>query len=122
MFDWNEFNRMMDEMFSPFGGNHGWDKKTYSSPDGSISYTFMTNKGFNKLNDKNDIELLKTKLEEAVELQDFEEAVKLRDKIKSLEQNYEEIKKLTKELNENIESQNFEKCIELRNQINELKK
>jgi hypothetical protein len=46
MFDWREFNRMMDEMFNSSFNDTGWNKKSYKSPDGKMSYTFMS-KGFN---------------------------------------------------------------------------
>ena len=90
MFNWREFDRMMDEMFNTPMSNRGWDKKTYRSPDGSISYTYMT-RGINNEPKNDELELLKHKLEVAIEKQEFEEAVELRDKIKSLEENKEKI-------------------------------
>ena len=56
-----------------------------------------------------------------IENQEFELAVELRDRIKNLEQNQEEIKKLNDELKSHIQNQDFEKCIEVRNKINSLK-
>ena len=81
MINWREFDRMIDEMFSFPISNRGWDKKTFKSPDGSISYTYMS-RGFGSEPKNDDLELLKHKLEVAIEKQEFEEAVKLRDEIK----------------------------------------
>jgi protein-arginine kinase activator protein McsA len=45
----------------------------------------------------------------------------LRDKIKSLETNQDEINKLEEELKSCIEKQDFEKAIEIRDQLQKLK-
>jgi excinuclease UvrABC helicase subunit UvrB len=119
MFNWREFDRMMDEMFNTPMSNRGWDKKTYRSPDGSISYTYMT-RGINNEHKNNELELLKHKLEVAIEKQEFEEAVELRDKIKSLEKNKEKISELQSKLDECVKKQEFEKAIEYRNKIKAL--
>jgi len=111
----NDLFRMDDLMFTD-----KWEKKTYKSDDGVISFTYITNKS-EKLNQDDELYLLKQRLQMAVDEQRFEEAVELRDKIKSLEQNKEKISELKKELDECIESQNFEKAIELRDKINSLK-
>jgi excinuclease UvrABC helicase subunit UvrB len=111
----NDLFRMDDLMFTD-----KWEKKTYKSDDGVISFTYITNKS-EKLNQDDELYLLKQRLQMAVEEQRFEEAVELRDKIKSLEKNKEKISELKKELDECIESQNFEKAIELRDKINSLK-
>lgn len=111
----NDLFRMDDLMFTD-----KWEKKTYKSDDGVISFTYITNKS-EKLNQDDELYLLKQRLQMAVEEQKFEEAVELRDKIKSLEQKKEKISELKKELDECIESQNFEKAIELRDKINSLK-
>jgi len=97
-----------------------FEKKTYKSEDGSITFTYITNtKG--DLNKSDELYLLKQKLEMAVEKQNFEEAVELRDKIKNLEENKEKISELNKELEDCIKIQDFEKAIELRDRINTLK-
>ena len=57
----------------------------------------------------------------AVESQNFEYAVELRDKIKTLKNVVDEIKGLESQLKKAINDQNFELCIELRNKLNELK-
>jgi protein-arginine kinase activator protein McsA len=124
MFNWNEFDKLFDEMFSSLKpmsfDDKGWSRKTYKSPDGLYSYTYLS-----KINKKetqtDEIELLKQKLEIAVEEQKFEEAVELRDKINSLEKNKEKISELQEKLNECIKNQNFEKAIEYRDKIMALK-
>ena len=125
MLNWNEFDRMIDEMFSSFNrkpsfDDKGWTRKTYKSPDSGFYYTYLskTNK---KENQTDEIELLKEKLEIAIEEQKFEEAVELRDKISSLEINKEKILELKEKLNECIKNQNFEKAIEYRDKITNLK-
>jgi protein-arginine kinase activator protein McsA len=64
---------------------------------------------------------LKEKLNLAIEDQNFEEAVELRDKIKSLEVNKKKISELQAKLDESIKNQDFEKSIEYRDQIKSLK-
>ena len=125
MLNWNEFDRMIDEMFSSFNrkpsfDDKGWTRKTYKSTDSGFYYTYLskTNK---KENQTDEIELLKEKLEIAIEEQKFEEAVELRDKISSLEKNKEKILELKEKLNECIKNQNFEKAIEYRDKITNLK-
>ncbi len=119
---YNYFNRMINELFKmdDLMSTNGWEKKTYKSDDGMISFTYMTNKP-SKLDKKDELYLLKQELENAVEEQRFEEAVKLRDKIKNVEKNKNELEKLNKELNECIKSQNFERAIEVRDEIKKLK-
>lgn len=124
MFNWNEFDKIFDEMFSSLRpisfDDKSWTKKTYKSPDGLYSYTYLS-----KINKKeapvDEINLLKQKLEIAVEEQKFEEAVELRDKINSLEKNKEKISELEEKLDECIKNQNFEKAIEYRDKIMALK-
>ena len=118
------FDKLFNELFNSenpfFNGLNNFEKRTYKSEDGSISFTYITNvKG--DLNKSDEVDLLKQRLEIAVEEQNFEEAVELRDKIKNLEQNKEKISELNKELDECIKNQNFEKAIELRDKINSLK-
>jgi protein-arginine kinase activator protein McsA len=119
------FDRIFNELFNsenPFfnGLNNNFEKRTYKSEDGSITFTYITNvKG--DLNKSDELYLLKQKLDLAVEEQNFEEAVELRDKIKNLEENKEKISGLKKELDECIKTQNFERAIELRDELNSLK-
>lgn len=117
------FDRFFNEFFNSdpfFRDINNFEKKTYKSEDGSITFTYITNvKG--DLNKSDELTLLKQKLDMAVEEQKFEEAVELRDKIKNLEENKEKISGLKKELDECIKTQNFERAIELRDKINSLK-
>jgi protein-arginine kinase activator protein McsA len=71
---------------------------------------------------KTDLDKLKLQLEVAIENEDFEKAVELRDKIKTLETSRKEIEVLELELKKSIEEQNFEKSIKLRDKIKSLKK
>jgi 16S rRNA G966 N2-methylase RsmD len=88
-----------------------------------VEYNEVDNTKFviGDLNKSDELEILKQKLEMAVEKQNFEEAVELRDKIKNLEENKEKISELNKELEDCIKIQDFEKAIELRDRINTLK-
>jgi protein-arginine kinase activator protein McsA len=122
MFNRN-FERLINEFFNSdpfFGRNDNWEKRNYKSDDGNISFTYITNKK-GDLEKNDELYLLKQKLEMAVEEQDFEQAVELRDKIKNLEENKEKISELNKELEECIKIQNFEKAIEVRDKLNSLK-
>jgi protein-arginine kinase activator protein McsA len=113
-----KINKNLEEGSDEFGD---WVKETYKSEDGSIYITNFirtgsdTNRKSDKLND------LRYKLELAIESENFEEAVKLRDEIKSYESNKEKIEKLELELKKSIESQNFEKAIQLRDELKTMK-
>ena len=56
----------------------------------------------------------------AIESENFEDAVKLRDQIKKFETNREQVEKLQLELKKSISQQNFERCIELREELKKL--
>jgi protein-arginine kinase activator protein McsA len=118
------FDKLFNELFNSenpfFGGLNNLEKKTYKSEDGSITFTYITNVKGN-LNKSDELDLLKQRLEMAVEEQNFEDAVELRDKIKNLEQNKEKISELNKELEDCIKTQDFERAIEVRDKINSLK-
>jgi len=135
--------QMMDEINEMFGdfdpnfrsslehktetGTHegmDWEKETFSSPDGRITYIVTTSSmGSPKKQRKNgsSLESLKQQLDKAVEKEDFHLAIYLRDKIKNFERDQEEIKKVEDELKECIEKQDFEKAIELRDQLRKMK-
>ena len=115
------FEKLFNELWSsdPFFNGDNWERKNYKSEDGSISFTYITNKR-GGLNKQDEISLLKQKLDIAVDEQNFEEAVELRDKIKNLEKNKVKLDKLKKELDECVKVQNFEKAIEIRDQIKSL--
>lgn len=120
MFNFRDFDKLFNEMFSERMGfnldSKNWTKKTYKSPDGSFSYTYMTPKV-----DSDELYELKEKLDLAIEDQNFEEAVELRDKIKKLEENKEKISELQSKLDESIKTQDFEKSIFYRDEIKKLK-
>lgn len=126
-----DFDSMFSQFESMFGGmpNNSesesgtdelgdWTKETYTSPDGRI---FITNFVRNGSSNKSGVDSLKKRLQLAIEEENFEEAVKLRDQIKNYESNQDSINKLELELKKSIEEQNFEKSIEIRDQIKKLK-
>ena len=61
-------------------------------------------------------------MEYAVEQQEFEKAVEIRDRIKMIEQNKGKVEELQAKMKESIEKQDFESAIEIRDQINKLNK
>lgn len=108
--------------------NGDWEKQTFKSPDGSITY-IVTTSSFDlpKRNyqrnapEKGSLESLKKQLDVAVKNEDFHLAIYLRDKIKNYEKDQEEIKTIENELKECIEKQEFERAIELRDQLRKIK-
>jgi protein-arginine kinase activator protein McsA len=112
------FNQILTKSFLLNPNN--FEKKTYLSEDGSMSFTYITTKG-SRQNESDELSRLKQKLDLAVEEQKFEDAVVLRDKIKNLEENVEIINELNNELNNCIKTQDFERAIEIRDKINTLK-
>lgn len=101
--------------------NGNWTKQSFVSDDGTMSITsfIRTGQGLNR-KDNDKLSSLKEKLEIAVDKQDFETAVNLRDEIKKLEKNKDEIKKLRLELDNLIEKQEFEKAIDVRDKLKKL--
>ena len=123
-----KYQNLMKEINNKLS-NNDWTKETFESPDGSYRYT-----SFVKVVDLSDFynqdvddkkmskeEYLTYKLQQAVENEDFEEAIKLRDQISNLKTNQEEIEKLELDLKEAIKSQDFEKAIKLRDELKKLK-
>lgn len=119
---WSDLFRTFDEMFEQFDSTNGeWKTKTKVSEDGTTMittyyYGAKDNKEFGS-----GVEGLKHQLEVAIENEEFEKAVELRDKIKNLESNQKEIEKLELELKQSIKDQNFEKSIEIRDQLKKLR-
>lgn len=112
---------------SGFDENGEWTKTTYTNSDGTTriitikkNYGNDDSKKQSKIS-SNDLKFLEKELSRAIESQDFEYAVELRDKIKTLKNVVDEIKSLESQLKKAINEQNFELCIELRNKLNELK-
>jgi excinuclease UvrABC helicase subunit UvrB len=126
-FNFDDLMARYEKMMKEFN-NLDWKTNSYESPDGNYKYTsyvkvFDLSDIFdeNKSKEMSKSEYLNIKLERAIEMEDFEEAVKLRDQIKNLETNQEEIQKLELELKESIKEQNFEKSIEIRDQLRKLR-
>lgn len=126
-FNFDDLMARYEKMMKEFN-NLDWKTNSFESPDGNYKYTsyvkvFDLSDIFdeNKSKEMSKSEYLNIKLERAIEMEDFEEAVKLRDQIKNLETNQEEIQKLELELKESIKEQNFEKSIEIRDQLRKLK-
>ena len=123
------YNKMMEDFDNNISSlkKDDWKEETFESPDGSYKYTSYIKvfdlSDFDAPNSKemSKEEYLKIKLERAIENEDFESAVKLRDQIKNLGTNKEKIEKLEAELKKSIEDQNFELSIELRDKLKNLK-
>ena len=123
-----KYQNLMKEINNKLS-NDDWTKESFESPDGSYRYT-----SFVKVIDLSDFynqdvddkkmskeEYLTYKLQQAVENEDFEEAIKLRDQISNLKSNQEEIEKLELDLKEAIKLQDFEKAIKLRDELKKMK-
>jgi excinuclease UvrABC helicase subunit UvrB len=126
-FNFDDLMARYEKMMKEFN-NLDWKTNSYESPDGNYKYTsyvkvFDLSDIFdeNKSKEMSKAEYLNIKLERAIEMEDFEEAVKLRDQIKNLGTNKEMIENLELELKESIKEQNFEKSIEIRDQLRKLK-
>jgi len=122
--NYNDVFRLIDEMlgqfnFTPMGGE--WKSQTKTSTDGTTKVTTHYWSNDNSDLKTETVERLKIQLENAIENENFELAVALRDKLKSLETNKELIEKLELELKQSIQEQNFEKSIEIRDRLKKLK-
>lgn len=110
---------------SGFDDKSEWVKSTFKSDDGKIIVVSITRNFNNDTNDdvmnSSDIKFLESELDNAVMSQDFEMAVKLRDRIKQLKSNEKVLEVFEKELEMAIKEQNFEKCIDLRDKIKNIK-
>jgi len=118
MINSNELNKIFNQMFLPFE-NKKWDKRLYTSPDGSFSISYLSLYDVDISNEE--IVELKNKLDIAVENEKFEDAIELRDQIKKLEKNMKEISELQSKLDDCVKKQDFEKAIQYRDKINSLK-
>ena len=126
-FNFDDLMARYEKMMKEFN-NLDWKTNSFESPDGNYKYTsyvkvFDLSNMFDddKSKEMSKEEYLNIKLERAIEMEDFEEAIKLREQIKNLATNQEEIKKLELELKESIKEQNFERSIEIRDQLRKLK-
>lgn len=133
MFNRRRFNFNVDDLMARYDkmmedfNKQDWTTNTFESPDGNYKYT-----RYEKVFDLSDLdnynskemdkeEYLNIKLNRAIEMEDFELAVKLRDQIKNLGTNKEMIEHLELELKKSIKEQNFEKSIEIRDELRKLK-
>ncbi len=133
MFHRRKFNFNIDDLMARYEkimedfNKQDWTTNTFESPDGDYKYTrYVKVFDLSDLDNDNPKEMskdeyLNIKLERAIEMEDFEEAVKLRDQIKNLGINKGMIENLELELKESIKEQNFEKSIEIRDQLRKLK-
>lgn len=103
--------------------NGNWSKETFTSEDGMIQLTtiYRSNNNSQPSQNTSDINKLKKLLQKAIDEQEFEMAVELRDRIKSLEENKDKIAALENDLKEAINKQDFEKAIEIRDELKKLK-
>lgn len=113
-----DFDRLFNEFEKMLLTNNG-RRKTFRSDDGSFYVTTLYSNYEPTTEDK--LKSLKYELDRMIELQEFEKAVEIRDRIKKLESNKDEIEKLNSELSESIKNQDFEKCVVLRDKIKSLK-
>ena len=107
-----------------------WFKTTFTSHDGSYSTSsYVTSTKFdnnwtststNNVESTSELHQLKNSLNKAVDNQNFEEAVKLRDLIQNYEKDSEKLNKLKFKLEEAISTQNYEEAIQLRDSIKKL--
>lgn len=117
---YNDLFRLFDEMMEQFNPINGeWKTQTSVSDDGTYRVTRYYYGS--DADEKSETRSLHKQLEDAIEKEDFEKAVELRDKIKKMESNQKEIEKLELELKQSIKDQNFEKSIEIRDQLKKLK-
>jgi len=102
--------------------NGKWSKQTISSKDGSFQIvSFYRTSDKTNSNTSSNVNQLKMELEKCVELQEYEKAAELRDKIKLIENQSQIISNLENELNECVKIQNFERAIEIRDELKKLK-
>lgn len=113
-----DFDKIFNDFEKMFLNGNG-RRKTFRSNDGSFYITTLYSNYEPTTEDK--INSLKYELEKMIELQEFEKAVELRDRIKKLESNKDEIEKLNSDLLESIKTQDFENCVKLRDKIKSLK-
>ncbi len=104
-----------------------WHKSTFTSKDGnftSTTYVSGLNEWYptstNNVESTYELTNLKKSLNKAVENQNFEEAVKLRDLIKDYEKNSEKLIELKSKLDNAVKNQNFEEAIKLRDSIKKI--
>ena len=119
--NFNDILRAFDDMFAQFDSRLGeWKSQTKVSEDGTMKVT--TYYRSNEPKSTKGTNGLKQQLELAIENEDFEKAVEIRDQIRKLESNQEVINKLEEELKQSIKEHNFERSIEIRDELKGLRK
>lgn len=130
----NELNDMVGDFHEPLfikgetknesgtDSKGDWSKETFTSKDGTYQVTsFVRTYGStSKPKESDELTTLKKELESVIELQEFEKACELRDKIKNVEANKDKINELQTQLDKVISEQNFEDAIKLRDKIKKL--
>lgn len=99
--------------------NYFYDKKWFSSKNWGTPKTTSETK---KSEPATTIAKLNEKLKTAIDTQNYEDAVRYRDEIRSYEKTYEEVSKLRSELESHLSTQNYEKAIEVRDRIRKIEK
>lgn len=97
-----------------------FEKRMLSKPSFDnikLNFVYVSDSTLNDVTE-NDLE---QELKQAVESENFERAIEIRDELKKLELNKEKIQNLEIELKESIQKQDFERCIILRDELNKLK-
>jgi len=95
-----------------------WKRESYVSKNGEITVTTVYRSSDSTDNSPNSkINKLNEELSELVEKQDFEQAAKVRDKIKSLKENNDKIVELQKELESLVSEQNYERAAVIRDEL-----
>ena len=107
-----------------------WYKTTFTSKDGSYTQSVYsstpnftktwTPKGKTKTTPDTIVSELTKSLNKSIETQNFEDAVRLRDEIKSYEKNADEVNTLKSKLETAVSTQNYEDAIKWRDKINKL--
>lgn len=99
-----------------------WKRTIRTSKDGlftSVQWVLDSGSSWSAP-EKDEVKNLQKKLDNHIRRQEFEEAAKLRDKIKELQSSSSKIKDLKKELEEVIKVQNFERAIEIRDELKKI--
>jgi len=124
----DELSELFDALFGadPNKFKDGeWVTKKFTNEDGSykstIMYRYGAGGGANVNPTERDLKGLKKALEVAVENEDFEKAIEIRNRMKSLEENQDKIKKLTSDMKQAVDNMDFERAIEIREELNKLK-
>ncbi len=95
-----------------------WTKETFTSEDGTYRVTSIYRYNDETTpKDSNEVSTLKSKMNKAVESQDYETAAQLRDKINLIESNKEKIQELQSQLDDAVSKQDFERAIKFRDKI-----